>query len=203
MGTHPIFESDFDCLTELVIILCLEVDPSCYEVGLALLAASVAGYCIARMSRSGENSASDSSCMINGIFHERQRRELCALHALNNVFQHKEFSKDELDQVCNRLAPASVLNPHKSFLGTGNYDINVIMAALQSRSYQAIWHDKRKKSSVDRPRKMLRLHNQLSLDRFDRRFETAYKTTSLDGDPVHRRRVLEPRLEAQNTGENR
>jgi len=88
--------------------------------------------------------------MINGIFHERQRRELCALHALNNVFQHKEFSKDELDQVCNRLAPASVLNPHKSFLGTGNYDINVIMAALQSRSYQAVWHDKRKKAaSID------------------------------------------------------
>ena len=27
------------------------------------------------------------------IFHERQKRELCALHALNNVFQHKEFTK--------------------------------------------------------------------------------------------------------------
>ena len=64
-----------------------------YEVGLALLAVAVAGYCVARMSRSGENASADSSCMINGIFHERQRRELCALHALNNVFQHKEFSK--------------------------------------------------------------------------------------------------------------
>ena len=123
------------------------VDQSLSEVGLAALAVVVAGYCIARsknfrrMSRLTDNSVSGSNCMINGIFHERQRRELCALHALNNVFQHKEFtkgilrrqhanlafSKDELDQVCNRLAPASVLNPHKSFLGTGNYDINVIM----------------------------------------------------------------------------
>lgn len=81
------------------------------------------------------------------IFHERQKRELCALHALNNVFQHKEFTKEELDEICLRLNPATVLNPHKSMLGTGNYDINVIMSALNSRSYQAVWHDKRKKVS--------------------------------------------------------
>ena len=82
------------------------------------------------------------------IFHERQKRELCALHALNNVFQHKEFTKgtilkdfgsilriflEELDEICLRLNPATVLNPHKSMLGTGNYDINVIMSALNSR----------------------------------------------------------------------
>ena len=40
---------------------------------------------------------------------------------------------EELDEICLRLNPATVLNPHKSVLGTGNYDINVIMAALQSR----------------------------------------------------------------------
>jgi len=91
---------------------------------------------------------SGSNNLINGIFHERQKRELCALHALNNVFQHREFSKEELDEICNRLSPATVMNPHKSVLGTGNYDINVIMAALHSRSFQAIWHDKRKKSST-------------------------------------------------------
>ena len=74
---------------------------------------------------------------------------------------------EELDEICLRLNPATVLNPHKSMLGTGNYDINVIMSALNSRlvhlrllfsqsfellkrsprSYQAVWHDKRKKVS--------------------------------------------------------
>jgi len=99
--------------------------------------------------RQKSNSLPDSAKR-GDIFHERQRRELCALHALNNVFQHKEFSKEELDEICLRLNPATVLNPHKSMLGTGNYDINVIMTALQSRSYQAVWHDKRKKvSSID------------------------------------------------------
>jgi len=59
----------------------------------------------------------------------------------------KLFFSEELDEICLRLNPATVLNPHKSMLGTGNYDINVIMSALNSRSYQAVWHDKRKKVS--------------------------------------------------------
>ena len=75
----------------------------------------------------------------------------------------EKTSSEELDEICLRLNPATVLNPHKSMLGTGNYDINVIMSALNSRyvhfhifchaefmifrSYQAVWHDKRKKVS--------------------------------------------------------
>jgi len=100
------------------------------------------------MSKSKTSSINGSKDKINGIFHERQKRELCALHALNNVFQHREFTKEELDEICTRLSPSTVVNPHKSVLGTGNYDINVIMAALNSRSFQAIWHDKRKKAST-------------------------------------------------------
>lgn len=36
------------------------------------------------------------------------------------------------------------INPHKSLLGLGNYDINVIMAALQLRGREAVWFDKRR-----------------------------------------------------------
>ena len=37
------------------------------------------------------------------VYHERQRYELCALHALNNVFQDPNaFSKEQLDEVCSR-----------------------------------------------------------------------------------------------------
>ena len=43
--------------------------------------------------KNDKSSSVTSSTRNVGIFHERQKRELCALHALNNVFQHKEFSK--------------------------------------------------------------------------------------------------------------
>ncbi|KAI4873570.1 hypothetical protein NFI96_026261 [Prochilodus magdalenae] len=78
------------------------------------------------------------------VFHEKQRLELCAIHALNNVLQERVFTKETADDICKRLAPQCVVNPHRSVLGTGNYDVNVIMAALQSRGLAAVWWDKRR-----------------------------------------------------------
>ena len=35
------------------------------------------------------------------MYHERQRKQLCALHALNNLFQDpKAFSQKDLDSIC-------------------------------------------------------------------------------------------------------
>jgi josephin len=85
---------------------------------------------------------------VNEIYHEKQVRELCALHALNNLFQSKDaFTKMELDVICHSLSPDNWINPHKSLLGLGNYDINVIMKALQSRGCDTVWFDKRKDPS--------------------------------------------------------
>ncbi|XP_071966036.1 josephin-2-like [Antedon mediterranea] len=79
------------------------------------------------------------------VYHEKQRWQMCALHALNNVFQDgKAFQKQNLDEICQSLAPSSRPNPHKSMLGLGNYDINVIMAALQRKDCEAVWWDKRR-----------------------------------------------------------
>uniref|UniRef100_A0AAQ5Y0H1 Josephin-1 n=1 Tax=Amphiprion ocellaris TaxID=80972 RepID=A0AAQ5Y0H1_AMPOC len=80
------------------------------------------------------------------IYHEKQRRELCALHALNNVFQDgTAFSRDTLQEIYQRLSPSTMVTPHKkSMLGNGNYDVNVIMAALQTRGFEAVWWDKRR-----------------------------------------------------------
>ncbi|XP_043958732.1 josephin-1 [Gambusia affinis] len=80
------------------------------------------------------------------IYHEKQRRELCALHALNNVFQDgTAFSRDTLQEIFQRLCPSTMVTPHKkSMLGNGNYDVNVIMAALQTRGFEAVWWDKRR-----------------------------------------------------------
>ncbi|KAF6206401.1 hypothetical protein GE061_017634 [Apolygus lucorum] len=80
-----------------------------------------------------------------GIYHEKQVKELCALHALNNLFQSRDaFTKPELDEICQSLSPHVWINPHKSLLGLGNYDVNVIMSALQKKGCEAIWFDKRK-----------------------------------------------------------
>lgn len=84
------------------------------------------------------------------IYHEKQRRELCALHALNNVFQDGgAFTRDTLQEIFQRLSPNTMVTPHKkSMLGNGNYDVNVIMAALQTKGYEAVWWDKRRDVSA-------------------------------------------------------
>uniref|UniRef100_A0A8C9L437 ubiquitinyl hydrolase 1 n=1 Tax=Panthera tigris altaica TaxID=74533 RepID=A0A8C9L437_PANTA len=78
------------------------------------------------------------------VYHERQRLELCAVHALNNVLQQQLFSQEAADEICKRLAPDSRLNPHRSLRGTGNYDVNVIMAALQGLGLATVWWDRRR-----------------------------------------------------------
>ncbi|KAL8176237.1 PREDICTED: josephin-2 [Gekko japonicus] len=89
-------------------------------------------------------SGSSGRSEVSGLYHERQRLELCAVHALNNVLQERLFTQEAADEICKRLAPDARWNPHRSFLGTGNYDVNVIMAALQSVGLVAIWWDKRR-----------------------------------------------------------
>lgn len=91
------------------------------------------------------SSRNDDSHATERVYHERQVKELCALHALNNLFQDgSAFSKQMLDNICHSLSPDNVVNPHKSMLGLGNYDVNVLMAALQKKGYEAVWFDKRK-----------------------------------------------------------
>ncbi|XP_017016241.2 josephin-like protein [Drosophila takahashii] len=81
----------------------------------------------------------------SSIYHERQTRHLCGLHALNNLFQSPDmFSKSELDHYCTTLTPRNWLNPHRSWIGWGNYDVNVIMYALQQRNCEAVWFDRRR-----------------------------------------------------------
>jgi len=82
-------------------------------------------------------------------YHEKQVLSLCALHALNNLFQERgSYSKSELDEICKHLSPDEWINPHRSMLGLGNYDINVIMTALQKKGCAAVWFDKRKEPST-------------------------------------------------------
>lgn len=83
---------------------------------------------------------------IQNIYHERQSKQLCALHSLNNLFQCPQtFMKQDLDAICKELAPNSrIFNPHRSTFGLGCYDVNVIIAALSKKDFDVVWFDKRK-----------------------------------------------------------
>ncbi|KNA22938.1 hypothetical protein SOVF_029290 [Spinacia oleracea] len=88
------------------------------------------------------------------IYHERQRLQFCLLHALNNLFQEKDaFSRVDLNGIAEELNlddptpvkwnPISVVfKPHHN-LFTGNYDVNVLIAALERRGKNVVWHDRR------------------------------------------------------------
>ncbi|ESN99029.1 hypothetical protein HELRODRAFT_66918 [Helobdella robusta] len=78
------------------------------------------------------------------IYHEKQRLSLCALHCLNNLLQKEVFTKAILDETCEKLTDKKWFNPHRSYIGTGNYDVNVIMSALESINYSITWFDRRK-----------------------------------------------------------
>lgn len=52
-----------------------------------------------------------------------------------------------MDEYCYHLTPHAWLNPHRSWLGWGNYDVNVIMYALQREGFEAIWFDRRRDPS--------------------------------------------------------
>ncbi|CAM6100882.1 unnamed protein product [Calypogeia fissa] len=87
------------------------------------------------------------------VYHEQQRLQLCLLHTLNNLLQKKEFTKKELDGIADSLPSMSggtklwsplkmVFKGHRNTL-TGDYDVNVLYAALASRGKEVIWYDRR------------------------------------------------------------
>ncbi|XP_027333175.1 josephin-like protein [Abrus precatorius] len=95
------------------------------------------------------------------VYHERQRLQFCLLHSLNSLFQQKDaFTRAKLNAISERLAldnfnketwtPLSILfKPHHNAL-TGNYDINVLIAALEEKGKSVVWHDRRNgASSID------------------------------------------------------
>lgn len=48
-----------------------------------------------------------------------------------------------MDTICSNLSPIGWINPHRSIIGLGNYDVNVIIAALKLKNCDVVWFDKR------------------------------------------------------------
>lgn len=78
-----------------------------------------------------------------------------------SVVQEKEcFTRVELDEIAGNLVlndpnkgqwtPLSfIFKPHHNVI-TGNYDVNVLITALEARKKKVVWHDRRKgASSID------------------------------------------------------
>ena len=51
-------------------------------------------------SATANNNCHKNKSSSNLIYHEKQVKELCALHTLNNLFQEKFYSKALLDEIC-------------------------------------------------------------------------------------------------------
>ena len=78
-------------------------------------------------------------------------------------FQAHVYDKFSFDAICNQLTPDVWINPHRSLLGVGNYDINVLITALQTHAYNTHWHDRRRPvASIRLPRLSALLINTTS-----------------------------------------
>jgi josephin len=88
------------------------------------------------------------------LYHEVQRKQLCGLHAVNNLLQRQQFDQPAFDAICEELCPTpSWSNPfkrllhtnsHKSRWGTGNYDVNICLVSLSQLGFAYRWYDARK-----------------------------------------------------------
>lgn len=97
---------------------------------------------------SADSSSAAAIPPIRPSYFERQSLSRCALHALNNLLQTAAFSVAALNAICEQLTPGKGWrNPHKSMIGLGNWDVNVMMKALQTKGMQVSWFDRRKGQS--------------------------------------------------------
>uniref|UniRef100_A0A0M3I3T8 ubiquitinyl hydrolase 1 n=2 Tax=Ascaris TaxID=6251 RepID=A0A0M3I3T8_ASCLU len=94
---------------------------------------------------SSDSCGEGSKCV---LYHERQRMQLCLLHALNSLMQSHAFTKDDLDGIAESLDHSYWFNKHRSMFGTGNYDVNVLIAALETRHLRVVWFDARRSTAL-------------------------------------------------------
>lgn len=89
-----------------------------------------------------------SASLPSGIHHEKQILQLCAIHALNHIIQHSHgplFTATDLNNLADSYHSGwRITNPHRSIWGTGNFDADMCIAALSSRSLDCSWFDKRR-----------------------------------------------------------
>lgn len=84
------------------------------------------------------------------VYHETQRRMWCALHALNALLQEPAYDAAALTEIA--LSIGGKLELAHRWPLMGNWDINVMMLALQQRGLEVQWWDRRR--SIDELRSL-------------------------------------------------
>lgn len=69
-------------------------------------------------------------------YHEKQSffNQLCLMHALNMIAGSSRFTKQRMDEACQKLCPTNgwyQKNPHSGWFG-GNYDVNIAMYIVEN-----------------------------------------------------------------------
>jgi len=82
---------------------------------------------------------------VDEVYHETQRRMWCALHALNALLQEPAYDAAALTEIA--LSIGGKLQLAHRWPLMGNWDINVMMIALQRRGLEVQWWDRRR--SID------------------------------------------------------
>ena len=80
--------------------------------------------------------------MSHAVYHERQSRKRCGLHAVNALLQRRAYTASEFDALADSLMLErrnSWFHPHRSMFGLGDYDANVLLCALQKYGLDATW----------------------------------------------------------------
>ncbi|WIA20921.1 hypothetical protein OEZ85_005263 [Tetradesmus obliquus] len=78
------------------------------------------------------------------MYHERQHRQHCLKHAINNLVQREAFSIASLNKLADSIQAQRTL-----FLG--NYDVNVLAVALELLGLELKWHDARDTQLLNLP----------------------------------------------------
>lgn len=82
------------------------------------------------------------------VYFERQRglSMQCGLFSVNHLLGGRVYSQQAMTQICYSLSD-DYINPHKHIFG-GDYDLNVLILALQQQQLATRWHDARQPLSV-------------------------------------------------------
>jgi hypothetical protein len=75
------------------------------------------------------------------LYHERQTMLKCGVHAVNNLLGRRAFVIADFERLAKELSPGSFW----TFVGAGNYDVNVLGAALSQEGLVTRKTKKKKK----------------------------------------------------------
>lgn len=60
---------------------------------------------------------------------------------MNHLLGDEVYDKNQFNEICYELSD-DIINPHKHIFG-GDYDVNVLMIALEKRGLNSKWYDNR------------------------------------------------------------